>query len=366
MAKTTLHNLYYDPARPSAFSSLEKLRSAVRGGEGGGKLSLDALQAWLQKQDAYTLHRQARKRFARNPYLVTNIYDLWECDLLDVSSLAKYNDNHTFILCVIDVFSKYLHLIPIKTKTGPSVTAAFRSIFSPKRRRRPIWVRSDKGKEFQNKHFQDMLRSEGIQFQVCRNPDVKCAVVERVQRTIRDRLYKYFTYKNTYRYIDILPKFVKAYNDSVHSTTGMAPSRVTDSHVLAIWRRMQEGSKRIREGPLPPKFRVGQHVRISREKMRFAKAAEQTFSTEIFRVVKVIDRRPRTVYELEDLNKTPIEGQFYGEELTPVRFSQSTHFKIDKILRRRTRAGIREFLVRWRGYGRDFDSWVPAASLKKI
>jgi len=112
--------------------------------------------------------------------------DVWECDLLDVQAYAKYNDNYRYILSVIDVFSKYLHLIPIRTKSGPSVASSFRSIFHD--RRRPIWVRTDKCKEFLNKHFQDMLRDEGIQFQVCRNPDLKCAVVERVHRTIRDRL----------------------------------------------------------------------------------------------------------------------------------------------------------------------------------
>jgi len=77
-------------------------------------------------------------------------------------------------------------------------------------------------------------------------------------------------------------------------------------------------------------FRVGQHVRISKEKMRFTKAAEQNFSTEIFKIAKVIDRRPRTLYELEDLNGTPIEGQFYREELTHVRITDRTFYKIDK------------------------------------
>ena len=57
-------------------------------------------------------------------------------------------------------------------------------------------------------------------------------------------------------------------------------------------------------------------MRISKEKMRFAKAAEHNFSTEIFRVAKIIDRRPRDVYELEDLNGTSIDGQFYREEMT--------------------------------------------------
>ena len=70
-------------------------------------------------------------------------------------------------------------------------------------------------------------------------------------------------------------------------------------------------------------------MRISKEKMKFAKGGEQNFSTEIFRITKFIQRLPRPVYELEDLNKTPIEGQFYGEELTPFRISKHTTYNID-------------------------------------
>jgi len=123
--------------------------------------------------------------------------------------------------------------VPIKTKSGPAVTSAFRSLLLDDSHR-PLWVRTDKCKEFLNKHFQDMLRAKVIQFQVCINPDVKCAIVERVHRTIRDRLFKLFTFSNSYRYIDVLSKFVKAYNDTVHTTTGMEPSRVIDADVLAI------------------------------------------------------------------------------------------------------------------------------------
>jgi len=90
-------------------------------------------------------------------------------------------------------------------------------------------------------------------------------------------------------------------------------------------------------------FRVGQHVRISKEKMRFAKAAEQNFSNEIFRVAKLIDRRPTVVHGLEDLSDTPIDVQFSREELTPVRITDRTSYKMDKILDKRVRRGIREY-----------------------
>jgi len=105
-----------------------------------------------------------------------------------------------------------------------------------------------KGKEFLNTQFQSLLKREGIEFQVCRNPDVKCAVVERVNRTLRDKLCSYFTFKNTYKYIDVLPKFVKVYNATVHSTTGMAPAVVRDTDVLTIRNKMRgktDGTRRV-------------------------------------------------------------------------------------------------------------------------
>jgi len=100
--------------------------------------------------------------------------------------------------------------------------------------------------------------------------------------------------------------------------------------------------------------------------MKFAKAAEHNFSTEIFKIVKVIHTRPRVVYELEDLNGTPIDGQFYSEELTPVRITSGTTYKINKILDKRVRHGIPEVLVGLQGYGPEFETWIPAASATNI
>jgi len=212
----TISELYYNEGSPAGFSTLRKLRAvevAESKTQKGKPQSVGSTKAWLEERDAYTLHRPVRKLFARNPYTVNNVRVVWECYLLDVQSYAKYNDNFRYILSIIDVFSKFLYLIPVKTKSGPAVAAAFRSIFDDKPKlpsRRPVWVRTDKGKEFLNKEFQDFLRDEGIQFLGVQEPRRECAVVERAQRTIHDRLYKYFTYKNTFRYIDVFPEFLRA------------------------------------------------------------------------------------------------------------------------------------------------------------
>ena len=206
-----IRRLYYDLSKPSAFSTQQKLQNAVEQSTGKQKQKTN-IKTWLSKQHAYTLHRAVRKRFHRNPYTVNNINDVWECDL--VQGLSKYNDGIKYLLTVIDVFFQILTHVPLKSKTGKAVTSAFQTILKDPTylkpiRRRPVWVRTDRGKEFLNKSFQDMLKHEGIQFQTCKNPDVKCSVVERAHRTIRDKLYKYFTYKNTFRFIDVLPAFVR-------------------------------------------------------------------------------------------------------------------------------------------------------------
>jgi hypothetical protein len=145
--------LFYDPTRPSAFSTLQKLQTAVVATRKPKKSSRKPqdVKAWLEKQDAYTLHRHVRKRFPRNPYTVNNMMGVWESDMVDVQSFSKHNDKYRYLLTVIGVFTKYLHVVPLRWKTGTAVASAFQSIFNDSRyttkqyKRRPVWLRTDKG-----------------------------------------------------------------------------------------------------------------------------------------------------------------------------------------------------------------------------
>jgi hypothetical protein len=119
---TKLTAIYYNPEKPAAFSTLDKLAAAIP------RKNKSDVKETLEYQDVYTMLRPARGRFLGNSYTVTNLMEVWECDILDMKSLSKYNDTYRYILSIIDVFSKYLNLMPIKTKSGTAVTSAFRSL----------------------------------------------------------------------------------------------------------------------------------------------------------------------------------------------------------------------------------------------
>jgi hypothetical protein len=111
---TDLARLYYTLDLPTAYSTEDKLRAAVR----GRAKPVGGVRQWLETQGAYTMHRTLRKKFPRNPYTVSNLMEVWECDLIIVTNLARYNDSYRYIRSAIDVFSKYFHLVTLNSKTG--------------------------------------------------------------------------------------------------------------------------------------------------------------------------------------------------------------------------------------------------------
>lgn len=361
MDTTSLNKIYYDPSHPASFSTKNALWEAL-----GRKFSKNDIQKWLDAQETYSLHKPIRKKISRNYYDVTYIDETWQCDLNDMRSLMKFNEGYQYLLTVIDLFSKYAWALPLKSKKAEDVIQAFHVIL---KERQPLKVQSDKGTEFVNEKFKTYLKRKGIKFYTTNQPGVKAAVVERFNRTLKDRMYKYFSKYNTYNYVRVLPKLLQSYNNRVHSSIGMPPSKVNVSNAFQVAQKLAQTRGRLlrkRMGSTKAAFEVGDQVRISKERTPFAKGYTPNYSTEVFRIKAIVQGLKVPTYQLEDLNGEEIKGTFYREELVRVRLADNTEFQIDNILKRRGKGKKLEYFVKWKGYGDDFNSWIPASTVKRL
>ena len=138
-----------------------------------------------------------------------------------MQSLSKYNKGNKYLLCAIDLFSKYAWVVPIKDKKGTSIVNAFQKIISEGRKPNKIWV--DQGSEFYNNSFKDFLKVNNIEMYSTYN-DWKSVVAERF---IKNKIFKYMTAISKNVYFDVLDDIVTKYNNTVHRTIKMKSIDVT-------------------------------------------------------------------------------------------------------------------------------------------
>ena len=351
-----LREIYYDPAGVGAYGGESRLLNEAR--RRGIKVTRAAVRTFLTDQHAYSLHKPVRKTFKRNKTCVSGIDKQWQADLADMQGVSADNGGMRFMLTCIDVFSKYAWVIPIKDKTANTMVIAFKRLFTMSAPRKPARLQTDKGSEFLCKPVQTLLQSYNIQH-FASDSDQKAAVVERFNRTIKTRIWTYFTAKRTRKYVDILPKFVDAYNRSYHRSIGMAPVEVSVENENRIWRRLYgDGSDNRPQRLLKPK----EAVRISRWKGDFEKGYMPNWSAENFHITSVI-KHPRAMYELRDTRGEPLRGAFYRQEVQPIRTNKHI---VHKVLSRRTHAGVKEAFVQWKGWPAKFNSWIAQNDLTKF
>ena len=208
----TLTSIYLDPSHPASFGGVDAVYRAVKE-KGKNKISRKQVQDWLSQQDVYTLHKPARRHYKRSRVIAFGIDEQFEADLADVQNLSRYNKGYKYLLTCIDIFSKYAWVVPLKTKQGQELVKAFQTILASGRK--PSKVQTDQGTEFLNRVFQKFLRENNIEFFTVKS-GLKASVVERFNRTFKNKMYKFFTAKNTLTYIDVLPQLVKSYNNTYH------------------------------------------------------------------------------------------------------------------------------------------------------
>lgn len=352
---TYLTKIYTDPENPGSLGGVHRLYEQTK--RDGKKYSFKAIQNWLLGFDAYTLHAPARRKYPRRRTLAFSIDQYWQCDLVDMSKYAKFNNKYTFLLTIIDVFSKFAFVRKLKRKSAESVTEAFKSVFSLGRKSTNI--SSDSGLEFRNGLLQKLLKKQGVNFFIT-DSELKAAVVERFNRTLKERLHRYMTINNTNKYIDKVQEIVDSYNDSKHRSIGMSP-RLVNKQNEDIVRERLFGVDSLSPAT-KPKFSVNDTVRISINKRpTFDKSYTPNYVYEHFTIAEVLPGSPN-MYKLKEEDGTLLGGRYYGKELIRVIKPKDSYFKIEKIIKtRKVKVGkryIKEYLVKFVGFSDKYNSWT--------
>ena len=249
------------------------------------------------------LHKPITRKFNKRKVYSQFKDNIWGVDLAVMQSLSRKNRDIKCLLCAIDLFSKYVLVIPLKNKKGISIVNAFNKIINQSNRKpNKLWL--DQRGEFYNNVFEKWLSDDNIIMYSTYN-EGKSVVAERFIRTFKNKLYKHMAATGKKVYYDVLDDVVNKYNNTKHSTIKMKPIDVGDNNKRVYIDEHNEKDSRVK---------VGDRVRISKFKNIFVKGYAPNWSSEIFIVDKVNDTVPYT-YNLQDLNNEEIIGSFYDKEL---------------------------------------------------
>ena len=199
--------------------------------------------------------------------------------------ISKFNKGFRFLLCVIDIFSKYAWVILLKDKKGINIINAFQKILKESNRKpNKIWV--DKGSGFYNSSFEKWLKDNDIEMYSIHN-EGKSVVTERFIRTLKNKIYNYMTSISKNVYVDKLDDVVDEYNNTYHRTIKTKPIDVKNNTYIDFENKVNDKD---------PKFKVGDNVRIFKYKNFFAKGYTPIWSEKVFVISKIKNTVPWICY----------------------------------------------------------------------
>lgn len=370
ITKDQIIALYKTPGHPVAFSSPGTIYRFFN-----GQVSESFIREALESIDSYNLHREYKKPRTYNTHYVYRRRKQFQADLIDIASLKEENDMVTFLLVVIDVFSRKLWVVPLRRKTAEATKDGLLVWLNSMPNDKPESFLSDSGKEFTNRLVLNLMRERNIRMVQSKNIH-KAAIAERVNKSIQVLIYKYLTNHGVVRYIDVLPEIVSTYNNRKHrSLDYMTPNeadkiknqmKVRSIHIMKYGKLATIKKKRIMRGR-KNKFKIGDTVRIktyAQAPSSARRAYLQQFHGELFTISDINSRLPITMYEIKSMDtEETVSGGFYANELTRIR---GDTFKIERIIRTRGKGVRKEYLVRWKYFGPQWDSWVKAEDMVNI
>lgn len=294
---------------------------------------------------ANELHRPARRIFPRRKVITRFKDELWQADLIDMQQQSRKNSGFKYILIVIDTYTKYVWIQVLKNKTSTEVTKKMSILLKTNQ---PKLLQTDNGTEFYNKPFQGLMKKYKIKHYSTYS-SIKAGMVERVIRTIKNKIYKHFTSTGTWNWYNSISKLISNYNNTKHSTIKCTPLEARKKQITIKYNNMK-----IKK----PKFKINDQVRISKYKHAFSKGYTPNWTTEVFTITKVLNTNPVT-YQLKDGLNNAILGGFYEQELSKTDFPNT--FLIERILKRNKN----KMYVKWLGLDNTHNSWIQKNDVEK-
>ena len=360
-------NKYHD-REPYSFGGISQVKNYFNGNS-------KKIAKVLSKSDTYTTFREFKKPSKTPPIRTHGPNYLWEADLMFFThpDFASSNEGFLYILAFIDTFTKSAGIMKLRTKDTKIVTEMMKNKFDSGDK--PKYLRVDAGGEFLSHTFTQMCAKHNVKVYIAQEP-IKCAFIERFNRTFKRILVQLMEHHNSVRWVDFIKPAISIYQSRKHSSIGMSPDEAEDEeNHAAIYEKLlrkytkDDRIKYIKNKKLP-KFRKGDIVKIFKKKGIFTRGFNQSVSKEYFTIYHIDRRLSKDRYYLKDLMGERIIGSFYSEYLVP--FTPPTdggEYRIDpnfSDFKRKRIRGVPHIWVKWLGWPSKFNQWVPETDIQHL
>ena len=279
------------------------------------------VKAFMAQKQSISLHKRKIRNFARRPIIVPGPYHSICADLIDYQRFSRQNHGYKYILCMVDMFSRMNYVRPLHTKRASEVAEQIDDIITSMPFV-PRFFTSDKGLEFdiRNIDIKSILEDKYHMIVYYTSGPKKNSMVERFNRTLKERIERYFTETNKNKWIDILQDFSSNINNSKNRSIGMAPSAVNLNNADLIWEKLYPNKgKQVK----CDKIIVGDRVRTVLPSKIFNKGYRQAWSDEIFTVHRIEKSMGFCLYILK--SDVVLPRKYYLAELNFVSRNESLY-----------------------------------------
>lgn len=265
----TLDKIYYNPK--TGLVGINKLLDKAKELHPEEKWSQEIINTYIKSQKTSQIF--AKKKKVNIPITAPYKSYNYQADLMDVSRWSRQNKGIHFLLCVVDIYSRYAWIYPLKNKTAKSVSESLDDLFS---NNPPKKITTDNGKEFLNSEVNRIMKKYSVSHHSNEPGDHnKLGIIERFNRTVRELIAKYQVAADSYTYIDVIDDLVNNYNNHTHSTIKAKP--------IDVWNGKSQPYIE-RDTPDLSNYEIGTNVRILEPTTKFSKSSDPKWSDEIYTI----------------------------------------------------------------------------------